>query len=290
MIERAGSAFDVVCLSHLRWGFVYQRPQHLLSRWARERRVFFFEEPVAAAEIGLDFQETAEGVTVIVPRVPEGLDVAEADAVQQTLLDEAFVQRDIDRYVLWVYTPMAACFAKHLRPLATVYDCMDELSGFAGAPKELVERERRLLQRADVVFTGGRSLYEAKRSLHPNVHSFPSSVDAAHFRAARAQREAPHDQAQIPAPRLGYYGVIDERLDLDLITAVADARPEWQVVLVGPVVKIDPATLPQRPNIHHLGPKDYAELPAYAAGWDVALMPFARNDATRFISPTKTLE
>ena len=282
--------YDVVCLSHLRWGFVYQRPQHLLSRWAREHRVFFFEEPVAADDIGLDFQESPEGVTVIVPRVPDAVGVEDADAVQQTLLDEAFLQREIDRYVLWVYTPMASCFAKHLRPLATVYDCMDELSGFAGAPKELVERERKLLRRADIVFTGGHSLYEAKRALHPNVHPFPSSVDAEHFRAARSRLQTPADQAPVGSPRLGYHGVIDERLDLELVEGIADARPEWQLVMVGPVVKIDPQTLPQRPNIHYLGGKDYGELPAYASGWDVALMPFARNEATRFISPTKTLE
>src|SRR5829696_6471209 len=287
-LERNG--FDVVCLSHLRWGFVYQRPQHLLSRWARSHRVFFFEEPVQAPEIGLQFHETPEGVTIVVPHVPVGLDTADADAVQQTLLDEAFVQREIDRYILWVYTPMAACFAKHLRPLVTVYDCMDELTGFAGAPTELAEREARLLERADVVFTGGRSLYEAKRRLHPNVHGFPSSVDTAHFAAARASLPAPDDQAEIPAPRLGYYGVIDERLDLDLLAGIADARPEWRLVMVGPIVKIDPASLPQRSNIHYLGAKDYADLPAYAAGWDVALMPFALNASTRFISPTKTLE
>jgi UDP-galactopyranose mutase len=284
------TTFDVVCLSHLRWGFVYQRPQHLLSRWARSHRVFFFEEPLPADDIGLDFHETPEGVTVVVPRLPDGLDLSDADNAQQTLLDEAFVQREIDRYVLWSYTPMAVGFAKHLRPLATVYDCMDELSGFADAPTELMERETRLLQRADVVFTGGQSLYEAKRQLHPNVHAFPSSVDADHFRTARSPLDAPADQAPIPSPRLGFYGVIDERMDLELLAGLADARPEWQLVLVGPVVKIDPAKLPRRTNIHYLGAKEYTVLPAYAAGWDVALMPFALNAATRFISPTKTLE
>src|SRR5829696_8072308 len=258
-LERNG--FDVVCLSHLRWGFVYQRPQHLLSRWARSQRVFFFEEPVRADGIGLDFHETPEGVTVVVPRLPEGLDVSDADSVQQTLLDEAFVQREIDRYVLWVYTPMAACFASQLRPLATVYDCMDELTGFAGAPKELAEREARLLQRADVVFTGGESLYQAKRRLHANVHAFPSSVDADHFRTARAESLAPVDQAPIPSPRLGFYGVIDERMDLELLAGLADARPEWQLVLVGPVVKIEASRLPRRPNIHYLGAKDTPSCP-----------------------------
>jgi UDP-galactopyranose mutase len=256
--------YDVVCLSHLRWGFVYQRPQHLLRRWARDHRVFYFEEPVEAPELGLETRVSPEGVTIVVPQLPSGLDVADADAIQQTLLDELFVRQEIERYVLWVYTPMAAHFAEHLTPLATVYDCMDELTGFAGAPLELAERERRLLRRADLVFTGGQSLYEAKRELHPSVHAFPSSVEAAHFRQARAGVADPPDQADIPHPRLGWYGVIDERVDLGLVAGLADSRPDWQLVLVGPVTKIDEASLPRRENIHYLGMKDYAELPAYA--------------------------
>jgi UDP-galactopyranose mutase len=210
--------------------------------------------------------------------------------MQTTLLDELFVRFEIAEYLLWVYAPMATVYAEHLQPVATVYDCMDELTLFKDAPPQLHEREAALLEAADVVFTGGHSLYEAKRELHPNVHVFPSSVEAEHFAAARGGLPEPADQAPIPRPRLGFFGVLDERLDLDLVGALADARPEWQLVFCGPVTKIDPATLPRRPNIHWLGPKPYAELPAYLAGWDVALMPFASNDATRFISPTKTLE
>jgi UDP-galactopyranose mutase len=143
---------------------------------------------------------------------------------------------------------------------------------------------------ADVVFTGGYSLWEAKRGRHANIHPFPSSVDQAHFAKARVSRQEPADQAALPWPRLGFYGVIDERMDLDLLAALADARPNWSVVLVGPVVKVDPADLPKRANLHYLGGKAYEELPHYLGGWDVALMPFAINDSTRFISPTKTPE
>jgi UDP-galactopyranose mutase len=170
---------------------------------------------------------------------------------------------------------------------------MDELSLFLGAPPELLSREAALLECADLMFTGGPSLYRAKQARHPNVHCFPSSVDAAHFRVARAGEitvDEPKNQAGLPHPRLGFYGVVDERLDLGLLDYVAAARPTWQIVLVGPVVKIDPATLPRRPNIQYIGQRSYQELPGYLAGWDVCLLPFARNDATRFISPTKTLE
>lgn len=283
---------DLVCLSHLRWDFVYQRPQHLLGRCAQERRVFFVEEPMfGEGPLRLDVSEREEGVFVVVPHLPAGL-VSEAalEATQQTLIDRLFAEHDIREHVLWYYTPMAIGFTRHLEPLAVVYDCMDELSAFKGAPRALKDRETELFNRADLVFTGGQSLYEVKRHQHPNVHAFPSSIDRAHFSKARTWKEEPADQASIPHPRLGFFGVIDERLDIELLDGIAAARPDWQFVIIGPVVKIDPADLPKHPNIHYLGGKSYKELPAYLAGWDVASLLFARNESTRFISPTKTPE
>jgi UDP-galactopyranose mutase len=185
---------------------------------------------------------------------------------------------------------MALPVAAGVRPSAVVYDCMDELSLFKGAPPVLLEREDELLRGADLVFTGGHSLWEAKRHRHPRVHAFPSSVDVQHFAAARTERADPADQAHLPGPRIGFFGVVDERMDLSLVEGIARARPNWQLVVIGPVVKIDEGALPRLPNIHWLGGKRYEELPAYLGGWDVAIMPFARNDATRFISPTKTPE
>jgi UDP-galactopyranose mutase len=287
--------YDLVCFSHLRWDFVYQRPQHLLSRFARARRVFFVEEPQLV--VGLDSQPRLDvirrdtNLNVLVPRLPAGLSAAEMEFHQRALLDEFFETRAIQEYVLWYYTPLALGFSRHLpAPLAIVYDCMDELSAFQGAAPELLLREAELFQRADLVFTGGQSLYEAKRGHHHSVHAFPSSVDVAHFKTARSNHGDPADQTGIPHPRLGFTGVLDERLDIDLLAGVADLRPDWHLVLVGPTVKINPASLPRRPNIHYLGAKTYSELPAYLAGWDVALIPFARNTSTRYISPTKTPE
>lgn len=283
---------DVLCFSHLRWNFVYQRPQHLLSRCARHARVFFFEEPVfdARSQPRLAVaRDPASGVHVAVPHLEEG-QRGDENAVRW-LVDSLCRDHAVTPQVLWYYTPMALRFSDHLEAPAIVYDCMDELSAFAGAPPGLREAERALLARAGVVFTGGRSLFEAKRHLHPNIHLFPSSVDAAHF--ARPRHEIttqPADQAEIAHPRLGFYGVIDERLDRDLVAAVAARRPDWQLVLIGPLAKIGPASLPRGRNIHYLGPKPYEELPLYLAGWDAALLPFARNESTRFISPTKTPE
>jgi glycosyltransferase involved in cell wall biosynthesis len=287
--------YDLVCFSHLRWDFVYQRPQHLLSRFARARRVFFVEEPElllgADREPRLDVSQRDPHLSVLVPRLPAGLSPAGVELQQRALLDEFFERAAIQDYVLWYYTPRALGFSRHLpAPLAVVYDCMDELSAFQGAPPELLLREAELFQRADLVFTGGQSLYEAKRRHHHSVHAFPSSVDMAHFRTARSSLLDPSDQAAIPHPRLGFAGVLDERLDIDLLANVADLRADWHLVLIGPTVKIDPADLPRRPNIHYLGAKAYAELPVYLAGWDVALIPFARNASTRYISPTKTPE
>jgi glycosyltransferase involved in cell wall biosynthesis len=177
-------------------------------------------------------------------------------------------------------------------PLADliVYDCMDELSLFKNAPGTLVEREKCLLQTADLVFTGGVSLYEAKKKSHPSVFAFPSSIDKDHFGKAREIKTDAAEQAQIPHPRIGFFGVIDERFDINLLQQIASLRPDWHFIIIGPVVKIDPATLPANNNIHYLGNKHYRELPEYLAGWDVAMIPFALNESTRFISPTKTPE
>ena len=292
-VERHGATdFDLVCVSHLRWDFVWQRPQQLLTRCARERRVFFVEEPVFGEERRprLRVRHVNDRLVVAVPELPSGCTAAEADEIQEQLLGGLLLDFQVEAFVLWLYTPMAVPFTRTLAPLAVVYDCMDELSAFDHAPDRLAPLEDELFRRADLVLTGGRSLFEAKRGRHPNVHLFPSSVDSAHFAVARLPGPEPADQAEIDHPRLGYAGVIDERVDLELVGAVADARPNWQLVLVGPVTKIDPATLPRRPNIHYLGPKAYADLPSYLRAWDAALLPFARKRATRFISPTKTPE
>jgi UDP-galactopyranose mutase len=283
----------LICFSHLRWNFVFQRPQHLMSRFAEAGRVIFWEEPEAALpemEPALGVRTCAEtGVIVVTPSLPETLSGEERESTLKSLLD-SYLAGEQGPLVRWYYTPMMLPFSRHLESACTVYDCMDELANFRFAPPELLGLERELLASAEVVFTGGYSLYEAKKGLHPNIHPFPSSVDRAHFGQARAIDAVPDDQGSLPRPRFGFYGVIDERMDLEMIAALADAHPEWSIVMVGPVVKIDPADLPHRSNIHYLGNKQYEELPVYLGGWDVALMPFAINDSTKFISPTKTPE
>ncbi len=285
--------YDVLCFSHLRWDFVYQRPQHLMERFGREHRVFFVEEPVFdSPEPRLEVTERPQkNVEVLVAHLPWGPTEEQHGEMYRALLRTFLSERQVTSYVSWYYTPMMAAWTADLTPLATVYDCMDELSAFADAPPALREREEMLLTRADLVFTGGQSLFEAKQGRHPAVSAFPSSVDVPFFKTARTIAEEPEDQRPIPHPRLGFYGVIDERLDVALLGAAAALRPDWQWIIVGPVVsKIDPATLPALPNIHYLGGKSYKELPAYLSGWDVAILPFARNESTRFISPTKTPE
>jgi len=290
-VPSPSQSIDVVCFSHLRWKFVFQRPQHLLSRCARTHRVYYVEESLS--EDGATprlHTEVVDGVTIVVPVVPSNLEPSRRALIERDLVDALLERERIVDYVLWYYTPMALAFTAHLLPRAVIYDCMDELSAFKDAPAGLQAMETKLMQRAALVLTGGQTLYEAKRGQHHNIHPFPSSVDVAHFARARGATEIPSDQRHIPAPRLGFFGVIDERMDLALLDGVAATRPDWNLILVGPVVKIDPATLPRRPNIHYLGGKPYGELPQYVAGWQVALLPFARNEATRYISPTKTPE
>jgi UDP-galactopyranose mutase len=284
----------LLCFSHLRWDFVFQRPQHLMSRFAKEMTVVFWEEPMEIGRRETAFLKVRQAggcndVRVVTPHLPEGLDEERREAVLKRLLD-AHVGIYARPLISWYYTPMMLPFTRHLDVSATVYDCMDELSKFRFAPERLLDLEQELIQRADIVFTGGASLYEAKKGRHSNVHCFPSSVDRDHFGKARRELPQPHDQAAIARPRLGFYGVIDERFDIDLLRQAADMRPHWQFVMVGPVVKISEDELPRAANIHYLGGKSYDELPAYLSGWDVALMPFAMNESTQFISPTKTPE
>jgi glycosyltransferase involved in cell wall biosynthesis len=284
----------LLCFSHLRWDFVFQRPQHLMSRFARTMTVVFWEEPVEigqseSAYLRVRQADDFPNVRVATPHVPQGLDDGAREEVLKRLLD-AHVSICSRPLVTWYYTPMMLPFSRHLDASSVVYDCMDELSKFRFAPERLLDLEQELIDRADLVFTGGASLYEAKKDRHDSVHCFPSSVDRAHFAKARRELAQPVDQAGLRHPRLGFYGVIDERFDIDLLRQAADMRPDWSFVMVGPVVKIGEDELPRAANIHYLGGKTYEQLPAYLSGWDVALMPFAMNESTQFISPTKTPE
>lgn len=283
---------DILCLSHLRWDFVYQRPQHLLSRFAKYGRLFYFEEPhfYNGAQPHLDISRREANVHIVVAHLPHGLTPQESDAVQIQLIDEFMKEQQVNQFIAWYYTPMALEVYGHLQPAVTVYDCMDELSAFKGASPRLRELEADLFKKSDLVFTGGHSIYESKRTQHPEVYAFPSSIDKAHFAQARTKMAEPEDQKNIPHPRFGFYGVVDERFDIELLREVANLRSDWHWVIIGPVVKIDPALLPQAENIHYLGGKDYKELPAYLSSWDVATMPFAINESTKYISPTKTPE
>ena len=284
----------LLCFSHLRWDFVFQRPQQLMSRFAEEMTVVYWEEPVEIgakepAMLRVRAAEDFPNVRIVIPHLPKGLSEAEQEASLKRLLDaySAGLSRPI---VAWYYTPMMLPFSRDLDASVVVFDAMDELSKFKFAPPRLLDLEQELIERADLVFTGGSSLFEAKKDRHDSVHLFPSSVDRNHFAKARNTLAEPSDQAGVSRPRLGFYGVLDERFDTELLGKIADLRPDWQFVMVGPVVKISEDDLPKRDNIHYLGSKKYEQLPAYLSGWDVALMPFAMNESTQFISPTKTPE
>ena len=286
-----GTLSDLVCFSHLRWNFVFQRPQHLLSRFAKVYRLFYVEEPIFHDhEDVVHITLTKENVFVVIPHLKHGANEVSIDKRQERLLKSLFTNLRLNNFIFWYYTPMALSFTSSFNPAMVVYDCMVELSAFKFAPASLKSNETELLRKADVVFTGGHSLFEAKKHSHKNIHPFPSSIDKEHFFKARLKISEPLDQVKIPHPRIGFYGVVDERMDIDLIGEVARQKPSWHFVIIGPVVKIDPATLPKHSNIHYLGGKSYQELPEYLGGWDIAIIPFALNESTRFISPTKTPE
>jgi glycosyltransferase involved in cell wall biosynthesis len=292
----------IIVHSHLRWDFVWQRPQQLLSRLAKRSPVLFVEEPTYLDDVGqprLEFSRPQPGVHRAVPMLPGALR-GEYDAsitvirelVRGQLAADGALASRFERPIQWFYTPMPApAMIGAFDERAVVYDCMDELSKFRFAPRELVDRERYLIAQSDVVFTGGYKLWQSKSRYHTNVHFFGCGVDVAHFATARsAGVDVPRRIAVLDRPVIGYYGVIDERIDYDLLRTLARDLPDAELVMVGPVVKVDPAELPQAENIHWLGQRQYSELPAHVKGFDVCLMPFALNDATEYINPTKTLE
>lgn len=280
------------CFSHLRWNFVFQRPQHLFVRAAQSQRVIYFEEP-SFEQVLQPFPRVTSvqpGLSVVTPVLPHGTSPAATLRIQRRQLDALAAAAPAARRLLWYYTPMALRFSRHLDNDLCIYDCMDQLSAFKNAPRGLSDLEGELFRRADIVFTGGESLYEAKRTRHAAVHLFPSSIDAEHFNRARVTLADPPDQHAIAYPRVGFFGVIDERMDLELVASVAQALPHVQFVMLGPTAKIDPASLSKASNLHWLGRKSYAELPFYLSNWQAGWMPFALNASTRYISPTKTPE
>lgn len=296
---------DMSVFSQLRWNFVYQRPQQIMGRMTKDYRVFYFEEADdinkeeyhqyrddsktnIAKEGSYHHYISEEGVHIIVPLL-RGEDIHNVDMLKM-IIERVFNTLKISEDIFWYYTPMAYDYTSSFNPNIVIYDCMDQLSAFKFAPDNLVSLEKELFLRADIVFTGGKSLYEDKKHKHEFVHCFPSSIDAKHFGKAKGELEDPFDQKSIAHPRAGYFGVVDERFDIELLRDVSMLLPQWSFVIVGPVVKIDSAALPQSENIHYLGIKKYDELPNYLSNWDVAIMPFALNESTEFISPTKTPE
>jgi glycosyltransferase involved in cell wall biosynthesis len=280
----------VIVFSHLRWEFVTQRPQHIMKRLAKNRKIFFVEEPISFDSHNhgtLHISSPEKNITVIQPRIS----FEEVPDILSVLLQETFASSLFSDVILWFYTPAFVDVAYGIDSNMIVYDCMDELSAFKGASPSLLLQEKKLFRLADVVFTGGRSLYEEKCKYHNNVYCFPSSVDVEHFgNTVKKSTLVPHDLLSISQPIIGFHGVIDERLDLELIAATAKEVPFVSFVFIGPIVKISADELPQLPNVHYLGIKPYESLPSYLKGMKITIMPFALNKSTQFISPTKTLE
>lgn len=283
---------DLLVFSHLRWDFIFQRPHHILSRYGKYRRVYYFEEPVfGMTEIPrIHIKETNENVLVVVPHLPSTLVPEKLHAILSELIDELIYEEEIIDFTLWYYSPLALEFSRHLTPKTTIFDCMDELSSVYPNSDRFNALEKELLEKADLVFMGGFTLFESKKHLHKNMHPFPSSIDFHHFSKARQKLIEPDDQIHIPHPRIGFYGLIDQRINLELIHELAKIKPHYQFIVAGPIINIDKSKLPQRNNIHFLEKKDYHVLPLYLAGWDCAMMPYHLNESTQYASPTNTLE
>jgi len=293
--------FPIIAFSHLGWDWVWQRPQQYLSRFATRHPVLFVETYCSEGPATRVDLRTAEGhpnVTVLQTHIPAARwhDGSWVDAERRRTLQAALANELAGRFdhpLLWFYDPMAVdSFSGQLGERAIVYDCMDELSQFKGAPPALIEREKKLLAVADVVFCGGQKMRKKRLPYNDNCYFFGTGVDIQHFGTALSENLpiAPEIAAFNGAPVLGYFGVVDERIDYELLAKLADARADWHIVMVGPACKVDPNDFPKRANLHFLGARPYAQLPALTKGFTVALMPFALNAATEYINPTKALE
>jgi len=278
---------DIVCFAEHGWNFTSDRPQHLLKRFAKGFRVFYIESPAFHANTDrYDITLTDEQVIVVVPHLQGDPTQQDVTTRWRELLIRLFNEERIDSYIFWYYTPQALKVSNHFTPDLVIYDCMDRPS----ETDVMHESEHELLEFADVVFTSGQRVFEATRKLHENTYLFPNSIDRDHFAAARAFKFDPPDQANIPHPRFGFFGEIDQRIDFDLLVTVSKKRPQWHFILVGSVVNVSASQLPNYRNFHYLGAKRYEELPHYIGGWDITMIPFAHNDYTRFINPIKTAE
>lgn len=260
---------DLLVFSHLRWDFIFERPQHVLSRHASHRRVFYFEEPVFGMTDSprLYLKPSQEKVQVVVPHLPLGMEPSMMDGALSELLNELVYEEDIRDFTAMYYSPAALSFSRHLNPSIVIFDCMDH------AYENGRDSESELISRSDVVFTSNHTLYESKKINHNNIHPFPNSIDLNHFSHARMTVSEPLDQARIPHPRIGFYGGMEKNFNFDLLTQMADLRPEFQFVMLGPIDR-DPSELPLRDNIYYLGKKNYEEIPFYMAGWDAGIIPF----------------
>jgi glycosyltransferase involved in cell wall biosynthesis len=297
----SSDSIPIIAFCHLGWDWVWQRPQQYLSRLAKRHRLLFVEtycSDVAKAEVRLRTAEGHPNITICETHLPQSrwpdgefIDAERRRVVKNALTSE--LRGQFEQPLLWFYDPMAVtAFARQMGERAIVYDCMDELSQFKGAPPALIQREKELLRVADVVFCGGQKMRKKRLPLNANTHFFGTGVDCEHFGKAmtRELKVAPEIANFGSAPVLGYFGVIDERIDYELLEKLADARADWHVVMVGPTAKVDPATFPKRDNLHFIGGRPYAQLPALTKGFSVAMMPFALNAATEYINPTKALE
>jgi glycosyltransferase involved in cell wall biosynthesis len=295
--------YPIIVHCHLCWDWVWQRPQQFISRISRRHPVLFVEtlgpDPTLVAPyVRLHYHADHPNVTRVRLQFPMWRwgDEAYVDNTRRELVKDTLrgpLAGQFKNPVQWFYDPMTVrAFAGQMGEIGTVYDCMDEYSKFSEAHPEVSKRELELLARADVVFAGGRKLWESKRRHNDNCHFYGCGVDSAHFgRALDARTTVPHDLKRVKKKAaLGFFGVVDERMDYELVTKLADADPQWSIVMVGPVLKVKEQGLPERPNLHWLGSRDYSQLPSYCKGFDVCLMPFALNQATEYINPTKALE
>jgi len=197
----------------------------------------------------------------------------------------------LDRPLLWTFLPNVNWLLGRLNERMVIYHCVDEYSEFSGVPKDVIVRmEQDLIRRADIVFTSAEKLCDERRQVNPRTYFIPHGVDVAHFsRALDPAIEVPEEIRRLAKPVIGFFGLLADWVDLDMIGALARARPQWSFALVGKV-QTDLGAVARLPNVHRLGQQPYTALPAYCRGFDVGLIPFRMNELTLRVNPLKLRE
>ncbi len=272
----------VICISTSPWGFMFQRPQQLMTLFSEDFKIGYINPPVTSKP-ALSYEEVIRKYTDIInpnlivlkPRIPKILNHSAASRYYVELLKNFSLEFGFKDIILWICLPQFEYLCGQLDEKLVIYDCQDDYASFSWTPDTTREYDQRLTEKADIVITVSGPMQKTKKKINPLSFLVPNGCDLQHFNSATKILGIPTDILNIRKPRVGFVGAVCEWIDFRLITELAEKEPDWSIVMVGPVRRnIKP---PHLPNTHYLGLKRYHILPNYIRQFDVCSIPFDQN-------------